>query len=145
MRGVTNDSLRRVRALPSWLVNQAALQAQRLVGEAGVRRQPFAVLAALEESGAASQAELGRRVWIDRSDLHAVLNELEGDGLVARERDERDRRRNLVRLTSAGAERLNDLQARAEAAQDALLQPLSPEERDALLRLLTRIVEQRRG
>jgi DNA-binding MarR family transcriptional regulator len=142
MRGVTNDSPRRVRALPSWLINQAALQAQRLVADAGVRRHHFAVLAALEEAGAASQAELGRRVWMDRSDQHAVLNELEGDGLVARERDERDRRRNLVRLTPAGAERLADLQARAEAAQEALLAPLSPPERDELRRLLTRIIHQ---
>lgn len=141
MRGVTNDSPRRVQALPSWLVNQAALQAQRLVADAGVRRHHFAVLAALEEGGAASQAELGRRVWMDRSDLHAVLNDLEGDGLVARERDERDRRRNVVRLTSAGAGRLSDLQARADAAQDALLAPLSGPERDELRRLLTLIVE----
>jgi MarR family transcriptional regulator, lower aerobic nicotinate degradation pathway regulator len=145
MRGVTNDSPRGVRSLTSWLVNQAALQAQRLVADAGVRRHQFAVLAALEESGAASQAELGRRVWLDRSDLHAVLNELEGEGLVARVRDERDRRRNLVRLTSQGAERLTDLQARAQAAQEALLEPLSGPERDELRRLLTRIVEHGRG
>jgi MarR family transcriptional regulator, lower aerobic nicotinate degradation pathway regulator len=141
MRGVTNDSPSRMRALPSWLVNQAALRAQRLVADAGVRRHHFAVLAALEEAGAASQAELGRRVWMDRSDLHAVLNELEGDGLVARVRDERDRRRNLVRLTAAGGERLGDLQARAEAAQEALLEPLSQPERDELRRLLTLIIQ----
>jgi MarR family transcriptional regulator, lower aerobic nicotinate degradation pathway regulator len=145
MRGVTNDSPRRVRELPSWLVNQAALQAQRLVAEAGVRRHHFAVLAALEEGGAASQAELGRRVWMDRSDLHAILNELEGDGLVARVRDERDRRRNLVRLSPAGAERLQELQRRAEQAQDALLEPLSAEEREELSRLLRRLVDHHRG
>jgi MarR family transcriptional regulator, lower aerobic nicotinate degradation pathway regulator len=145
MRGVTNDSPRRVRELPSWLVNQAALQAQRLVAEAGVRRHHFAVLAALEEGGAANQAELGRRVWMDRSDLHAVLNELEGDGLVARVRDERDRRRNLVRLSPAGAERLQELQRRTEKAQDALLEPLSPEEREELSRLLRRLVDHHRG
>jgi MarR family transcriptional regulator, lower aerobic nicotinate degradation pathway regulator len=145
MRGVTNDPPRRVRELPSWLVNQAALQAQRLVAEAGVRRHHFAVLAALEEGGAASQAALGRRVWMDRSDLHAVLNELEGEGLVARVRDERDRRRNLVRLTPVGAERLLDLQWRTEEAQDALLEPLSPDERAELSRLLRRLVDHHRG
>jgi MarR family transcriptional regulator, lower aerobic nicotinate degradation pathway regulator len=145
MRGVTNDSPRRVRELPSWLVNQAALQAQRLVAEAGVRRHHFAVLAALEEGGAASQAELGRRVWMDRSDLHAVLNELEGDGLVARDRDAEDRRRNLVRLTPAGARVLERLNARVEEAQDALLTPLTAAERRELQRLLTRVVEHHAG
>ena len=142
---MTNDSPRRVRALPSWLVNQVALQAQRLVADAGVRRHQFAVLAALEEAGAASQAALGRRVWLDRSDLHAVLNDLEGDGLVERVRDEQDRRRNLVRLTAAGAERLGELQARVDAAQDALLAPLSLEERRELRRLLTCLVDEHRG
>src|SRR5919198_1708462 len=87
---------RRLARLPSWLVGQLALDARRLVGEAlaqaGVRRHHFAVLAALDEQGATSQAELGRRLWIDRSDLHAVLNELERDGLVARVRDAADRR-----------------------------------------------------
>jgi MarR family transcriptional regulator, lower aerobic nicotinate degradation pathway regulator len=142
---VTNDSPRRVSALPSWLVNQAALQAQRLVREAGVSRHRFAVLAALEEAGASSQAALGRRVWIDRSDLHAILAELEADGLVARVRDERDRRRNLVRLTPAGAQHLEQLQGRVERAQAALLEPLSPEERSELSRLLRRLVDHHRA
>jgi DNA-binding MarR family transcriptional regulator len=37
----------------------------------------FAILTSLTEHGSASQADLGRRLWIDRSDLHALLNELE--------------------------------------------------------------------
>jgi DNA-binding MarR family transcriptional regulator len=126
-------------------VSQVALAAQRLVSEAGVRKHQFAVLAALEEEGAASQAALGRRVWLDRSDLHAVLNDLEAAGLVARVRDEQDRRRNVVRLTAAGSERLRELEARVGAAQDALLAPLSDHERDELRRLLTRLVDAHRG
>ena len=136
---------RRLARLPSWLVGQLALDARRLVGEAlaqaGVRRHHFAVLAALDEHGASSQAELGRRLWIDRSDLHAVLNELERHGLVARVRDAADRRRNLVELTEAGAAALERLDARVAAAQDALLEPLSAAERRELRRLLTRLNE----
>jgi DNA-binding MarR family transcriptional regulator len=136
---------RRLRELPSWLAGQVVLQAQRLVSEAlaeeGMRRHHFTVLTALAENGATSQAELGRRLWIDRSDLHAVLNELERDGLVIRVRDEQDRRRNSVRLTSAGVGALKRLDARVEAAQDALLEPLSASERRELRDLLTRLVE----
>ena len=131
--------------LPSWLASQVALQGDRLVTEAlahdGVRKHHFAVLLAVGEHGSLSQAELGRRVWIDRSDLHAVLNDLERDGLVARVRDERDRRRNLVELTPAGAETLRQLQAHVDAANEALLEPLSPEERAELRGLLARLVE----
>jgi MarR family transcriptional regulator, lower aerobic nicotinate degradation pathway regulator len=133
-------SPKRLTTLPSWLAGQAAQRAARLVGEAlgeeGFRRHHFAVMTALAEDGAASQAELGRRVWLDRSDLHAVLNELERDGLVARKQDERDRRRNLVELTPAGVKTLKRLDARVDAAQEEFLAPLNAAERGELLRLL---------
>lgn len=139
------DPPRRLRRLPSWLSGQVALKAQRLVGEAlaheGVRRQHFTVLTSLSEQGPASQAELGRRLWIDRSDLHALLNELEGDGLVERIRDAEDRRRNVVALTRRGAAALKRLDKRVDAAQNALLGPLSATERRQLRGLLERLVD----
>jgi DNA-binding MarR family transcriptional regulator len=139
------DSPRRLRSLPSWLTGQVAQQGGRLVGEAlgevGMRRHHFAVLTALAETGATSQAEIGRRLWLDRSDLHAILNELEARGLVARVRDARDRRRNLVELTPDGEATLRDLDARVDVAQDALLEPLSADERAQLAALLGRLVE----
>ena len=133
----------RLTKLPSWLAGQAAQRASRLVsdalGEEGYRRHHFAVMTALAEDGAASQAELGRRVWLDRSDLHAVLNELERDGLVARKQDERDRRRNLVELTPAGTATLKRLDARVDAAQEQFLAPLTDTERRELIRLLAAV------
>jgi DNA-binding MarR family transcriptional regulator len=145
--GETNDyaAPERLQRLPSWLLNQAALHATRIVGEAfaqaGVRRYHYSVLVALAQDGPASQADLGRRLWIDRSDMVAVLNDLERDGLVARVRDEHYRRRNLVQLTPAGKRALDRLETRVEDAQAALLSPLSASERRQLLRLLTRLVE----
>jgi DNA-binding MarR family transcriptional regulator len=111
----------RVVRLPSWLLNQAALHANRMVAEgfaaAGLRRHHFTVLVALDEDRPASQAELGRRLSIDRSDIVAVVNDLEEAGLVVRERDERDRRRNIVRLTAPGAKALDQLEARVAYVQ----------------------------
>lgn len=136
---------RRLRRLPTWLASQVAMRGQRLVSEAlaqeGARRQHFTVLTSLSEQGAASQAALGRRLWIDRSDLHAILNELERGGLAARVRDEQDRRRNLVTLTPAGQAALKRLDKRVDAAQKALLEPLSASDRRELRRLLELLVE----
>ena len=136
---------RRLRRLPTWLASQVAMRGQRLVNEAlaqeGARRQHFTVLTSLSEQGAASQAALGRRLWIDRSDLHAILNELEPGGLVARVRDEQDRRRNLVTLTPAGQAALKRLDKRVDAVQKALLEPLSASDRRELRRLLELLVE----
>jgi DNA-binding MarR family transcriptional regulator len=143
------DSPSRLRSLPSWLTSQVALQGDRLVSEAlaeaGVRKHHFTVLTALAEAGAVSQAELGRRLWLDRSDLHAVLNDLEREGLVARVRDEADRRRNLVRLTADGVDELARWDARVEAAQDELLAPLTANERRELVALLERVVAHHRA
>ncbi len=139
------DPPRRLEQLPSWLAAQVALHAGRLVSDAlaeeGVRRQHFAVLSALAERGAVSQAALGRRLWIDRSDLHAILGELERDGFVARVRDGNDRRRNVVELTAAGATALERFNVRVQAAQDELLEPLSATDRRHLQRVLKRLVE----
>jgi DNA-binding MarR family transcriptional regulator len=136
---------RRLWRLSSWLLGQTGLHAQRLVAEClaedGMRRHHFTVLVALDEHGPSSQAELGRRLSIDRSDMVAVLNDLEHGGLVERVPDERDRRRNVVSLTPAGADALRRLDARVEDAQAALLEPLSAEEARELRRLLTRVVE----
>ena len=63
-----------------------------------MRRPHFTVLVALDEYGPSSQASLGRRLGIDRSDMAAVVAELERDGLIARARDANDRRRNVVTL-----------------------------------------------
>jgi MarR family transcriptional regulator, lower aerobic nicotinate degradation pathway regulator len=135
----------RLRALPTWLLAQAALQGQRIGAEtpaaAGAHRSHYAVLAALDEFGPASQAALGRRCGIDPSDMVALMAQMTGDGLVERGPDPADRRRNIVSLTAAGRRRLDGLAETVGAAQDALLAPLSAAERDHLTRLLTRIVE----
>jgi DNA-binding MarR family transcriptional regulator len=139
------DPPRRLRQLPSWLSGQVARKAERLVSEAlaqeGARRQHFTVLTSLAEQGEASQATLGRRLSIDRSDLHAILNELERDGLVKRIRDEQDRRRNVVALTPRGTAALRRLDRRIDAAQNALLEPLSASDRRELRRLLEAILD----
>lgn len=134
-----------LRAMPSWLLSRAAMIAQRLGGEAlgrvGARRAHVCVLATLAEFGAHSQADLGRRCGIDRSDVVALINELAGAGFVARAPDASDRRRNVITLTAAGQRQLENLLALLEPSQDALLVGLSPAERTQLTTLLTRVIE----
>jgi MarR family transcriptional regulator, lower aerobic nicotinate degradation pathway regulator len=134
----------RLRTLPSWLLNQSALAAQRAVADelraVGAHRSHYAVLAALAEFGPDSQAALGRRSGIDRSDMVALVNQLGADGLVERRPDESDRRRNVVTITAAGRRRLRSLEAAVERAQDALLHRLSARERRQLVDVLGRVV-----
>jgi MarR family transcriptional regulator, lower aerobic nicotinate degradation pathway regulator len=135
----------RLRALPSWLVNQTSVPANSLVSaalaSADARRDHYKVLAALDEYGPASQATLGRRCGIDRSDMVATINELTERGFVDRAPDPTDRRRNVITLTRKGRGHLRKLDRLVAEAQDKLLVPLSPGERTQLVDLLTRIVD----
>lgn len=138
------DTPKRLQRLPSWQLSQAALNGDRLVNEAlgteGVRKYHFRVLVALEEDGPLSQAELGRRLAIDRSDMAAVAAELEQRGYLARTRDEQDRRRNVVTITPTGVDALTRMDAAIQVAQGRLLEPLSAAEREQLRQLLARLV-----
>lgn len=135
----------RLHAQPSWLVNQLALPANRLIteglAEAGSRRYHYSLLAVLDDLGPASQAELSRRTTIDRSDMVAIVNELTAQGHVERSPDPTDRRRNVVTITPAGRRQLRKLDRLLARVQDQLLAPLSPEDRAHLVTLLTRLVD----
>jgi DNA-binding MarR family transcriptional regulator len=139
----------RLRTTPSWLLTQTAAHAARLVadglGALNARGYHYRLLAALDELGPASQAELGRRCGIDRSDVVAVLNELAAKDLVRRAPDPADRRRNVVTLTTAGRRELRRMADTLDRVQDTLLAPLSPTDRDELTRLLTTLLDHHSG
>jgi MarR family transcriptional regulator, lower aerobic nicotinate degradation pathway regulator len=134
----------RLTSKQTWLISQASIRAHRLLtgALAGVNYRGFhyRLLAALEEFGPASQAALGRRTEMDRSDVVAALNELDDRGLVKRAPDPRDSRRNVVTITSIGRAELKRLDDILAAVQDELLEPLSPSERRHLAELLARVV-----
>lgn len=134
-----------LRTAPSWLLNQTAGHAARLLSEGfaahDLRGYHYRLLAALTENGPASQADLGRRCGIDRSDVVAAVNDLAGRGLVVRAPDPADRRRNVISLTDAGADEARRMTDTVARVQDDLLAPLSADERAELTRLLTRLLE----
>lgn len=140
----------RLRGLATWLLGQTSAQGHRLIGErmhaAGVASRSFySLLVALAESGPTSQADLGRRIGLDRSDVTAAVTDLEERGYLERAPDPADRRRNLVRITERGEKFLGELDKELDGAQEELLAPLSPDERKALMAMLARLVEHHTG
>lgn len=135
----------RLRGRAFWLLGRASRTAERLTQEglfaAGMRRGYYGVLATLDEFGPAAQAEIGRRLGIDRSDMVAILNGLEGEGYVSRERDPDDRRRNSVTLTLAGRAALTRFDEAITEAEDFFLATFTPAEREKLVGLLGRLVQ----
>jgi len=138
------SQLTRIQRAPTWLAGQASNYGHRLVTErlaaAGTRGYHYRLLAALAEFGPASQAALGRRTGIDRSDVVAALNELTAAKLVERAPDPADRRRNIITLTEEGRNHLKRIDPVLDEIQDEFLAPLSDSEREQLTELLTKIV-----
>ena len=66
----------------------------------------FAVLEALYHLGSMHQGEVSGKVLKSGSNLTTVIDHLERDGLVRRERDENDRRVIHVHLTEAGKRKI---------------------------------------
>lgn len=101
----------------------------------------FAALTVLDQSPGASQRDLGRALDLDRSTIADLVARMVRRGLIERERDDDDRRRNVLQLTAAGRDELVRLRPRVEAIEPILTAGLSPSERDQLRRLLQRALE----
>ena len=133
----------RLRDTAYWLLGRASLIAHRRTAErlfaAGLRRGFYGVLATLDEFGPAAQAEIGRRLGIDPSDMVAIVSDLVAEGLVVRERDPANRRRNIVTPTDEGRVALDRFDAAIAAEQEELLASFTSTEREQLLDFLHRL------
>ncbi len=113
-------------------------------GVHGLKPRQFRLLDLLEDRGPMGQRELGEVLGIDHSILVTLLNPLEGDGLLVRERDPRDRRRHVVSITPAGVERLEAGMAAQRAVEEELLAGFTAAQRTELAEALATI-RQRAG
>ncbi len=135
--------LQRVAGQPTWLLSRAHARSQAILGAAfaaaGVRGYHYRLMAALEQHGRLSQADLGRKTGIDRKDVALAVAELADRRLLVRAPDAADRRRNVVTLTESGRRELEALDEILAGVQDEVLAPLSAAERRTLLTLLSRL------
>lgn len=135
----------RIRDRPTWLISRTYGRSHGLLNEgfaasgAGLRSYHYRLLAALEEWGPVGQADLGRGTSVDRSDVVALLGDLERLGLVERTVNPGNRRRNIVSITPAGSSQLRVLDHVVDEIQERVLAPLSPNERRQLTKLLRKL------
>lgn len=106
-----------------------------------LRPRHIIALRLLHERGPLPQHGLGEALYLDRSNVVGLLNELEERGLVTRRRDPADRRRHIVELSAGGAHELAATDAQVGLIEDDLLKSLSPQERTTLHALLLRAVD----
>jgi MarR family transcriptional regulator, lower aerobic nicotinate degradation pathway regulator len=116
-----------------WMINERAHDA---LAPKGLTPQHHGVLSLLDEGTRETQGEIADTLGYDRSHLVGLLDELEEKGLVTRQRDPGDRRRQIVSLTPAGKEMLGELRAVAKQLEKEFLAPLDADQRRTLHELL---------
>ncbi len=127
-----------------YLLKHAHLRLDELYTRAlkpyGIDGRELGVLLALAGHEPASQQQAAQRLGIDRTTMVALLDTLQGKGLVSRHPDASDRRRNVVELTDAGRKTLRQAIEASDDAERALLAPLTPQAARQLRTALQTIV-----
>jgi DNA-binding MarR family transcriptional regulator len=134
--------LPRLLATPAVLLATRGQEALRVLSaayaRAGLKPRQVQALCLLDENGCMTQRELGEVMAVDPSILVGLLNPLEEEKLISRERDAGDRRRHNIQLTRKGQSRLAAVEREQAAAEDAYFAELEPSEREQFRELLSR-------
>lgn len=101
----------------------------------------YGLLTTLSITPDLDQNSLGRELGIDRTNVADVLNRLSKRGLLVRQRSEKDKRMVLARLTPEGEAVTQQMYDAMQRAQVRLLEPLLPEERNAFITTLLRLID----
>ncbi|MDP9882887.1 DNA-binding MarR family transcriptional regulator [Sinomonas atrocyanea] len=123
--------LAKVRAAGSVLNNRA-------LADFGLRERSYSVLRLACSGLEPTQRELADFLSLDPSQIVALIDELEGRGLVAREQGRTDRRQKIVLATRAGERLHAQAEAALKACESEQFAALSSAEVNSLRALLQR-------
>jgi DNA-binding MarR family transcriptional regulator len=130
--------------LLSRLMREVMAREKPILDAAGLEMWDYAVLSALAESNAPTQAQLAATTGRDKTRLIGNLDRLETQGMVEREPDPADRRNRIVSLTPAGSRVLRGCRDAIEAMETELLADLDPADRAAFERALIALADTER-
>jgi DNA-binding MarR family transcriptional regulator len=97
----------------------------------GLTIQKYRVLAYLDQAPA-TPSELSYRLSVQAPTVTRLVAGLAERGFISRRVDGSDRRRNVLRVTSAGRRAIREASAASQEALDRILAPLSSSDRAAV-------------
>lgn len=101
----------------------------------------YGVLTTISLQPGVDQNSIAQDVGIDRTNVADVLRRLARRGLVRRARGKEDRRTLLTWLTPAGEQLTKSMLGAMRRAQERLLAPLAPEEREQFMAMMLRMID----
>ena len=109
---------------------------QNLFGKSGLTTLQFSALVKIRDEGRVSQNQLGRLTHMDPATIMGVIGRLTKRGLIRKGSDNNDKRKTVIMLTADAMTLIESLEGTAHQVTAETLEPLSPNERKTLLRLL---------
>ena len=123
-------------ALLDHLARRMRLHAECVLAPLGLRPRHLVALTLLRDRGGSTQQVLASTLAMDGTNIVGLLNELEAQKLIERQRSPEDRRRHVVELTDAGAKQLAKAEVALIAVEDEVLRTLNENQRETLYSLL---------
>lgn len=105
----------------------------------GLTQAQCAVLELVAANPGASQIDMAAILGMDRATMMAVVDRLDGRGLLVRTASQRDRRRQELTLSAAGRSLLGDARRHIAAHERRFLDRLGAGRADRLMALLRQI------
>lgn len=121
------------------LASSGAMTTRLCEGRYGITRREWRLIALLAAHGAMSPSDLALRAHLERAPTSRHITTLAQQGLVQRRTVQQDRRRAEIELTPAGRAVYDELFPQSVGFHKQVLAVLSPEERDALDRVLAKL------
>jgi DNA-binding MarR family transcriptional regulator len=128
---------RRVGYLLSRLGDSARQTFAAELAPLGLRPNHYGALVLLKRHEPTSQQTLAAGLGVDRSMIVGIVDHLEALGAVERRGDPIDRRRHALHLTAAGRKLIKQGDTIAKRVQEKRLAPLTVQQRETLLGLLS--------
>lgn len=101
----------------------------------------FSTMLRIAEKGEVSQNHLGRLAAMDVATVKGVVDRLKAKNLVKSRPDLEDKRRSIIELTQEGLGLIAELKNTGSIISEKTLEPLKPQERLTLIKLLRKISE----
>ena len=105
----------------------------------GLTSAQLRILFFLEEKDNVCQHDIENELSMTRSAVSGMLDGMESDGLIVREKTDDDKRRRIICITDYGKSKLNAARKQISETEALVLSALSGDEKKQLIAMLDRI------
>lgn len=133
-----------IRALDAFIkltraANSVLDRTNRVIAEGGLTSSQFGVLEVLYHLGTLSQVDVARKLLLSTANITTVIQNLEKNGLIRRERDPQDNRFMRVTITETGSAVVEKILPGHVANITADMSALTPDEQETLAALCRKL------